>query len=154
MEITQQMKCSEDEISLSLYASSLYDLGLTQIDESILSKDKKLSAIEQKIIKTHPFSGAGLISSIETDLTVNKTILHHHERYDGSGYPDGLKGNDIPLLSRVIAVADTFTAMVHDRPYRKAVSHKEAIQEIIAGAGRQFDPNVVNAFIKTVRNNN
>jgi HD-GYP domain-containing protein (c-di-GMP phosphodiesterase class II)/signal transduction histidine kinase len=149
--ITQHMECSEDEIKLSLYASALYDLGLTQIDESITLKDRKLSAMEQKIIKTHSISGAGLIDSIEKDRTVNRTILHHHERYDGSGYPGGLKGEDIPVISRVLAVVDTYTALLSDRPYRKAVSRKKAIEQIIAGSGRQFDPKVVDAFTKTVK---
>ena len=149
--ITQNMECSEDEIKLSIYASALYDLGLTQIDESITLKDRELSAMEQKIIRTHSFSGAGLINGIETDKTVKRTILHHHERYDGSGYPEGLKGEDIPVISRVLAVADTYTALVSDRPYRKAISRKEAIRQVIAGSGRQFDPRVVDAFTKAVQ---
>ncbi len=85
-----------------------------------------------------------------TDGTIKESILHHHERYDGSGYPDGLKGNNIPFISRVLAVADTYTAIVADRPYRKAISNKEAIEQVIAGSERQFDPKVVTAFIKTV----
>jgi len=151
LEITQNMECSEDEIKLSIYASALYDLGLTQIDESIILKDQELSAVEQKIIKTHSFSGAGLINGIETDKTVKRTILHHHERYDGSGYPEGLRGEDIPVISRVLAVADTYTALVSDRPYRKAFSRKEAIKQVIAGSGGQFDPRVVEAFTKAVK---
>ncbi len=148
--ITEFMKCSEEDIRLSIYASSLYDLGLTQIDESILLKEKSLSAIEQKIIETHSFSGAGLVKDIESDTTVDRTILHHHERYDGSGYPGGLKGDDIPLISRILAVADVYTALVNDRPYRKALTCKKAIEHVVAGSGKQFDPRVVDAFVKTV----
>jgi HD-GYP domain-containing protein (c-di-GMP phosphodiesterase class II) len=152
--IARHMKRSEDEIKLSLYASALYDLGLTQLDQSILMKTEKLSEIEKRIIKTHPFPGVGLINHIEPDTTVRKGILHHHERYDGSGYPDGLHGDNIPFISRVIAVADTYTALIADRPYRKEVSSKEAIEQVIAGAGRQFDPEVIDAFIKTIRSGN
>ncbi len=148
--ITKHMGCSENEIKLALYVSTLYDIGLTQIDESILMKTKKLSAIEQKIIKTHPFPGAGLIDHIETNETVKNIILHHHERYDGLGYPDGLKKDEIPLISRVLAVIDTYSAMITDRPYRKALSKKEAIEQIKTGAGTQFDPNVVESFTQIV----
>ena len=152
--ITEFMGCSEEEIRLSIYASSLYDLGLTQIDESIILKEKKLSRVEQKIIETHSFSGAGLVKGIESDTIVDRTILHHHEKYDGSGYPDGLKGNAIPLISRILAVADTYTALVNDRPYRKALSSKKAVQHVVAGSGQNFDPRVVDAFVKTVHSTN
>ncbi len=148
--ITKHMGCSENEIKLALYVSTLYDIGLTQIDESILMKKKKLSAIEQKIIKTHPFPGVGLIDQIEIDETVKNIILHHHERYDGLGYPDGLKKDEIPLISRVLAVIDTYSAMIIDRPYRKAIRRKDAIEQIKAGAGTQFDPKVVEAFTQIV----
>ncbi|HDH53760.1 MAG TPA: HD domain-containing protein, partial [Nitrospirae bacterium] len=146
IEIMQSMRQSEDEIKLALYASRLYDLGLTQIDESILSKTNGLSDIDKKIIRTHPFPGVRLIDPLEPHETVKKIILHHHERYDGSGYPDGLKGEEIPFISRVLSVVDTYTAMTADRPYRKAVSGKEAIEEIMAGSGTQFDPGIVDAF--------
>lgn len=146
----QSLKRSDDEIKLALYTSELYDLGLTQIDESILMKNGELSSIEQKIIRTHPFPGVGLIEHIETDDSVKKIILHHHERYDGNGYPARLKGDNIPFTSRVLTVVDTFTAMTADRPYRKALSIKETIKQIKAGSGMQFDPRIVEAFTKVV----
>ena len=150
IEIMQNMGQSEDEIKLALYASRLYDLGLTQIDESILSKTGGLSDIDKKIIRTHPFPGVRLIDPVEPHETVKKIILHHHERYDGSGYPDGLKGNEIPFISRVLSVVDTYTAMTADRPYRKAVSAREAIEEIRAGSGTLFDPGIVDVFPRVV----
>jgi hypothetical protein len=149
--IMQYMGCEEDEIGLALYTSLLYDLGLTQTDENILMKSQQLSAFEHRIIKTHPFSGIGLINYIETNHIIKKAILHHHERYDGSGYPDGLKGEDIPFISRVLAVADTYIAMTTERPYRKAINSKEAIEQIKASAGTQFDPKVVDAFLEITR---
>ncbi|MDH4028879.1 MAG: GAF domain-containing protein, partial [Nitrospirota bacterium] len=147
--IAKNMGFSENDAVQALYASSLYDLGMARIDKSILMKKEALSSFEQRIIKTHTL-GADLIRHMETDDTVNKGILHHHENYDGSGYPDGLKGEEIPLISRILSVADTYTAMTSDRPYRKAFRNKEAVKEIQAGAGKQFDPLVVEAFTRTV----
>ncbi|MBI4847326.1 MAG: GAF domain-containing protein [Nitrospirae bacterium] len=148
LKLMQNMQCSEDEIKLAIYASSLYDLGLTQLDENILMKSGELSHIEQRLIKTHPFPVVGLLEPIETDETVTETILHHHERYDGSGYPDGLKGDIIPFMARVLAVVDTYTAMTSDRPYRKAINKKDALKQIKSGAGTQFDPQVVDSFTR------
>jgi HD-GYP domain-containing protein (c-di-GMP phosphodiesterase class II) len=150
MNIMQGLNQGEDDIKLALYASRIYDLGMTQLDESIISKSEELSEIEKKIIKTHPFPGVKLIDSVEHDDAVKRIILHHHERYDGSGYPSGLKGDSIPFISRVLAVADSYAAMVTDRPYRKAVSRKQALRTIKAAAGALFDPAVVDVFSKVV----
>jgi GAF domain-containing protein len=150
MDMMQNLEKDENEIKIALYSSKLYDLGITQIDENILSKSGSLSEIEAKIIKTHPFPGVKLIDSVEYNETVKNIILHHHERYDGEGYPSGLKGENIPFISRVLAVADSYTAMVSDRPYRKAVSRKTALKQIQAGSGTHFDPVVVDAFTRVV----
>ncbi|MBI5055416.1 MAG: GAF domain-containing protein [Nitrospirae bacterium] len=150
LKLMQNMKCSEDEIRLAIYVSSLYDLGLTQLDETILRKPGGLSHFEQRLIKTHPFPVVGLLEPIETDKTVKEGILHHHERYDGSGYPDGLKGDVIPFMARVLAVVDSYTAMTSDRPYRKAFNKKDALEQIKSGAGTQFDPQVVYSFTRIV----
>lgn len=148
--IMQNMDKAEDETKLAVYSSKLYDLGITQIDENITMKSTELSDIEKKIIKTHPFPGVKLIDSLEHDEKVKNIVLHHHENYNGTGYPSGLKGNKIPFISRVLAVADSYTAMVSDRPYRKALNKKTAINQIKAGSGMQFDPKVVEAFTHVV----
>jgi HD-GYP domain-containing protein (c-di-GMP phosphodiesterase class II) len=151
--VFQMMKylgCNEDEIGLALYASALYDLGLTQIDDRILKKQERLTTLEQRIIKTHPISGVGLIDHIEYTDTIKKIVLHHHERYDGTGYPEGLKGDNIPLISRVLAVVDAYIAMTTDQPHRKAISKGSAIEHIRAGAGAQFDPKIVATFTEVV----
>lgn len=148
--LMNQMKQNEDQVKIALYASKIYDLGMTQIDENILSKSGGLSDIEKKIIKTHPFPGVKLATALERDETVNKIILHHHERFDGAGYPDGLRGEAIPFISRVLAVVDSYTAMTSDRPYRKALSKKAALQEIRIEAGRHFDPEIVSVFARSV----
>ncbi len=144
--IMRNMGEDEEEIKLALYASRVYDLGLTQVDESILSKTGGLSDIEKKIIRTHPFPGVRLIESVEHDETLKKIVLYHHERYDGSGYPEGLKGDEIPLISRVISVVDAYTAMIADRPYRKAFGAEESLRRIVAGSGSMFDPEIVEAL--------
>ena len=151
-QVMKHFKCSDEEIGMALYASALYDLGLTQINDSILKKRSKLSALEQRIIKTHPFSGVGLIDNIEFTDTMKKIILHHHERYDGSGYPDGLKGNNIPFISRVLGVIDTYMAMITDQYYRKAISKDDAIKYITSEAGSQFDPKITGAFGEVITN--
>lgn len=149
-DIMKKMDQKEIEIKLALYASKIYDLGITQIDENIISKSDGLSEIEKKIIKTHPFPVVRLIDPVETDDTMKNIILHHHERYDGSGYPSGLKGDSIPFISRVLAVVDSYTAMVNDRPYRKALRKRNALKQIKAGAGSHFDPEIVSTFTQVV----
>ncbi len=147
----RQMNCPDNEIGLALYASALYDLGITQVQDSILNKSSRLSTTEQKIIRTHSFSAIGLINHIGPDEVVKKIILHHHERYDGSGYPDGLKGEEIPFISRVLAVVDTYAALTSERPHRKALSKEEAADFIKSGSGAHFDPKAVDAFLKVVQ---
>jgi K+-sensing histidine kinase KdpD len=149
-DIMKHMEQKESSIKMALYTSRLYDLGLTQIDEHILTKTGELTGIEKRIIRTHPFPAVNLIERIEVDDSASKIIMHHHESYDGSGYPDGLSGNDIPFISRVLAVADSYSAMTSDRPYRKALTKREAIKEINAGAGTKYDPDVISAFTQVV----
>jgi len=150
LNIMQALKKDEHEIKLALYTSKLYDLGMTQIDRNIVSKSARLSDIEAKIIRTHPFPAVKLIDSVEYNDAVKNIILHHHERYDGAGYPSGLKGDKIPFIARVLAVADSYTAMLSERPYRKAINRKTALKQIRAGAGTHFDPVVVEAFSRVV----
>lgn len=150
-QIMKELGADENGISMALYTSVVYDLGLTQIDDSILQKSQELSALEQRIIKTHSISSVGLLNSIEFSEKIKKIILHHHERYDGSGYPEGLKGEDIPLISRVLAVADAFTAMTTEQPYRQAFDIKTATQHINSAAGTQFDPQIVDAFNRAIK---
>jgi HD-GYP domain-containing protein (c-di-GMP phosphodiesterase class II) len=114
---------------LALYVSLLYDLGLMVVDECIINKEKLLVS-DARILKSHPRTTVALLDSFEISEDVKKAILHHHERYDGTGYPDQLKGEEIPLLSRVLSVTDAFCAMTEDRPYRKAVSGGKALKEI------------------------
>jgi response regulator RpfG family c-di-GMP phosphodiesterase len=134
-----------------LYISSkLHDIGKVGIPDSILLKPGPLTQEEFSIVKKHPDIGADILKSISIMQRETEIIRYHHERYDGKGYPSGIKGDEIPLLSRIIALADTFDAMTSERPYRRALSTKEAILEINRCKGTQFDPYLAESFIKII----
>ena len=130
----------------------LHDIGKIGVSENILNKRGKLTAQEWKIIKEHPQVGTNIVSHARQLAPCLPGILHHHERYDGNGYPEGLKGEDIPLEARILGVADAFAAMTADRPYSEALPLEEALEEIRRGAGTQFDPYLVVVFLSIVKN--
>ncbi|HEB74670.1 MAG TPA: HD domain-containing protein, partial [Candidatus Desulfofervidus auxilii] len=119
----------------------------------ILHKPGKLSPEEWEIMKTHCEIGYSLAKAIPELNPIAEYILYHHERWDGKGYPKGLKGEEIPLLARIVTIVDAYSAMLCDRPYRKAMSKQEALEEIKKGAGGQFDPRLVELFLKIVGEN-
>jgi HD-GYP domain-containing protein (c-di-GMP phosphodiesterase class II) len=129
------------------YASLLHDVGLIDVPYDILSKHGKLSAKEFELVRQHTVQSVALFSSAEFLKPVLPIILHHHEKYDGSGYPSGLKKEQIPLGARIIAGVDAFEAMVQGRPYRPSLPVDAALDEIVKYSGTQFDPKVVNAFV-------
>ncbi len=129
------------------YASLLHDIGIIDVPYHILSKRGKLSPQEFKLIRQHTAQSVALISSVEYLKPALPIILHHHEKYDGSGYPSGLKKEQIPLGARIIACIDAFEAMVRGRPYHSSLSVDEALDELVKYSGSQFDPKVVNAFV-------
>jgi len=133
------------------YAAALHDIGKIGIARKILNKPGTLSEEEFVHVKTHPQLGDSIIEPVAFLKESREIILHHHERYDGKGYPDGLKGEDIPLGARILAVADSFEAMMSDRPYRRALDLEDALRELEINAGKQFDPKVVETFIELVR---
>jgi hypothetical protein len=145
-----RFEAGEEEKKTALYVSMIYDLGLTLIDGNVLNKKMELSSLEAATLKGHPQNTLDLLGDVEFSGEVKKIILHHHERYDGTGYPDGLKGEEIPFLSRVLAVVDAYCAMTDDRPYREAFAGEEAIREICKEAGTHYDPAVVEVFEKVV----
>lgn len=126
----------------------LHDIGKIAIPEKILLKPGKLTPEEYEIIKTHPELGERLIQGIEKLKLISNWLKSHHERYDGKGYPEGLVGEEIPISSRIIAIADTYDAMTSTRSYRAALSHQEAIDEIRKCSGSQFDPKLAELFIE------
>ena len=130
------------------YAALLHDIGKIGIDGSILSKPGRLTEAEYAEIKKHPAIGYQILSPIHFLGPVAQMVLYHQEWYNGMGYPEGLKSEEIPLGARIVATIDAWDAMMSDRPYRKALSREVGISELTKGAGKQFDPQVVEAFLK------
>ena len=129
------------------YGFLLHDVGKIGISDQVLLKPGALTAEERELIHAHPTLGAQILNNVAMLQGAGLDVVrHHHERWDGAGYPDGLFGQRIPLSARIFAVADTLDAMTSDRPYRAALGWADAVEEILAQSGRQFDPNVVQAF--------
>ncbi|HTZ11426.1 MAG TPA: HD domain-containing phosphohydrolase [Candidatus Margulisiibacteriota bacterium] len=129
-------------------ASLLHDIGKIGIPESILNKNGPLSEEEKKIMQEHPLVGTTILQPIKELEDALLGVKYHHEKYDGSGYPEGLKGNQIPLVASIIAVADTFDAMTTDRPYRRGLSKKDAVKEIERVSGKQLHPEISTIFVE------
>lgn len=152
LQIMQKLGADEELIKKAVYVSLIFDLGLMSIDDNILMK-RELIDTEIQSLRKHPKLTIELLNTIEFDEEVKKAILHHHERYDGTGYPSGLKGTEIPLISRVISVVDSYRAMISERPYNGQYSHEEAILKIKENSGSMYDPEVVRAFEEIFRKN-
>ena len=134
--------CEKDQTTL-YYAGLLHDIGKILTPEAVILKPRHFSDHEYNIVKRHPEDGEKMVSYISSFSEYGSIIRHHHERYDGKGYPDGLKGDEIPLLSRIMSIADSFDAMTTNRIYKARCSIAEAIEEVKSCAGEQFDPNII-----------
>ncbi|MGH2446700.1 MAG: bifunctional diguanylate cyclase/phosphohydrolase [Candidatus Limnocylindria bacterium] len=141
-----EMGLPREEIDRIRIASLLHDLGKIAIPEEILDKPSTLSDAEWQAIGEHPRIGQVILEQASSLREAIPVVLHHHERFNGGGYPHGLRGSEIPLGARIVAVADAYHAMVHDRPYSAALTHDEALEELRHNAGTQFDPDVVEVF--------
>jgi response regulator RpfG family c-di-GMP phosphodiesterase len=141
-----ELKLPEEEIERIRIASLLHDLGKLAVPAEILDKPTALNDGEWQAIGEHPRIGQVILEQASSLREAVPVVLHHHERYNGGGYPHGLQGNEIPLGARIVAVADAYHAMVHDRPYKTALNHAQALAELRANAGTQFDPDVVEVF--------
>jgi len=143
----------EQLIALS-YAAYLHDVGKVRVPDEILTKPGPLTEEEWKEMRKHPIHGAEMLREKEFLRDAAEIVRTHHERYDGTGYPRGLKGEEIPIEARIISVVDAYDAMTSDRPYRPAMSREEAIEELKKNAGTQFDPRVVKVFLLVLGRSN
>lgn len=133
------------------FGALLHDIGKLGVVENILHKEGELDPDEWELLKSHPQIGARIVEKMEFLTGTSEIVKSHHESWDGSGYPDGLEGGEIPLGARIIAVADSFDAMTTDRSYRRALSVDEAVERLKSGAGTQFDPTIVRLFVRHIR---
>jgi putative nucleotidyltransferase with HDIG domain len=146
----RELKMSDDEVDNVYWSSILHDIGKIGISERILRKKAALSEDDWVLIKMHPTIGSNIVNSIEALPSLAPTISAHQEKYDGTGYPKGISGKDIPLGARILGIADAYQAMVEHRYYREARTHAEAVTELRKVRGTQFDPDVLDVFINVV----
>jgi HD-GYP domain-containing protein (c-di-GMP phosphodiesterase class II) len=149
--LANQMHLDEKQTESLKYASMLHDAGKVDIPMQILTKTSKLTPHEYRIIKRHPVAGAQILRHLQVLRPAIPIIMHHHEKYNGTGYPSRLKKGQIPLGARIMSVADAFEAMVYGRPYRERMDIPSAVKEIKKKSGTQFDPRIVEAFMKVVK---
>lgn len=152
-ELAEELQLSSDDVEMVHVAGLFHDVGKIGIPDSILLKDGTLTKEEFQTIKGHPAEGERIIFSYAPFKKLLSIVRGHHERYNGTGYPDGKSGEEICLGARIIAVADSFDAMMSNRTYRKGLGFDKAMDELIQSKGTQFDPNIVDAFMKLVEKN-
>lgn len=146
--IAQEFDFCEDETKSIFWAAMLHDIGKIGVPEHILSKNGPLDPAEWEMMRLHPIVGASIVSSLEGINHIAPIIYSHQEKYDGTGYPQGLMGDSIPLAARIVSVVDAYEAITSNRVYRKARSHSDAISELEKMGGKQFDPKVVEKFLE------
>jgi HD-GYP domain-containing protein (c-di-GMP phosphodiesterase class II) len=145
--VGHEMGMSPRELEDLRYGAILHDIGKIGVPDAILQKPAGLNADEWGRMCQHPPIGAHILAPIPRLAGASRVVRHHHERYDGTGYPDGLAGQAIPLGARILAVVDSYSAIVDKRPYKEARSHQEAVAELKRCAGAQFDPRVMETFL-------
>jgi HD-GYP domain-containing protein (c-di-GMP phosphodiesterase class II) len=150
-EVARFLHMPKEELEILRYAGEVHDVGKISIPDFILNKPGRLTPAERAIIELHPVKGAEMLEPLEFLKSALPIVRHHHERYDGTGYPDGLERDKIPVMARILACADAFDAMTSDRPYRsRKLTVEEALAEIKINSGSQFDPHIANLFVKTL----
>jgi len=149
--IAEDMNLEDNLIEQIRLSSLLHDIGKIAVPEFILMKQDKLTDDEWKVLRQHPEKGVAILEPVVEFKPLLDGIRHHHERYDGEGYPSGLGSNDIPLIARIISVADAFDAMTSERVYRKAMPEERALEEIKKCRGKQFDPGIADIFVDVYR---
>ena len=150
VQLAEEIGFSKEEVENLRKIALLHDIGKIGVPDSILNKNARLSDEEYYIMKGHSSIGADIIKNIKTVPNIYNGVRYHHERYDGKGYPDGLKGEAIPYIARIIAVADAYDAMTSDRVYRKHLSSEQVLSELERGSGTQFDPEISHTMIELI----
>jgi putative nucleotidyltransferase with HDIG domain len=148
--IGSKMSLPADRMDALALGALLHDVGKIGVPDQILQKPGRLTDEEYEVIKRHPVLGAEMLAAVEELAQAVPVVRHHHERFDGRGYPDGLRGEDVPLAARVVSVADAFDSMIRDRPYGYGISRQAALEEVERSSGTQFDPRVVRALLEVV----
>lgn len=150
--VARKMSLPDEEVELIRFAGFVHDIGKIAISDKILYKKDKLSPEEQVKVRMHSLASSNIISNIDEGKRIVPIILSHHERYDGTGYPQGLRGERIPIGARILAVCDAYKAIISHRPYRRGFTSQEAVKELERCSGKQFDPYVVRVFLEAFRN--
>jgi putative nucleotidyltransferase with HDIG domain len=148
--IASNLNFEKDDVNQIKIAGLIHDIGKIGIDEKILNKAGRLNNNEWEEIRKHPEAGWRILSSTKEFSELARFVLHHHEKFDGSGYPNGLKGEEIPIEARIITIADAYDAITSERSYRKGVTKEKAIEEILSCSGTHFDPKIVDVLINKV----
>ena len=151
--LAESLGLNERDKNILIYGAYMHDIGKINISKDVLIKKMKLTDDEWEVLKQHPANGVEIIKSVKSLNMIIPLIISHHEKYDGTGYPNNLKGDEIPYLARVLTVIDSFDAMTSNRPYNKRKTYKEAIEELQRCSGTHFDPEIVKVFIKALKTN-
>ncbi|HHX77841.1 MAG TPA: HD-GYP domain-containing protein, partial [Firmicutes bacterium] len=150
-EIGQRLNLPRQDLQLLEYGAFLHDIGKLEISREILNKKDGLLEEDWNIIRQHPQWGAEILKSVASLKPAIPMVLYHHENYDGTGYPFGLKGDEIPLFARILRVADSFDAIVSNRPYSSPMAQEEALKELARCSGSQYDPQIVAVFLEVMK---
>ena len=151
--IADKLQLSENDKKILIYGAYMHDIGKINISKDVLIKKMKLTKDEWEVLKQHPANGVEIIKSVKSLKMLIPLIISHHEKYDGTGYPNGLKGEEIPYLARILTVIDSFDAMTSNRPYNNRKTYNEGLIELERCSGTQFDPEIVKAFVEAIRSN-
>lgn len=148
--LAKHLELSDEIVTKIYYAGLVHDIGKILIQKNILNKEGRLTEEEYGIVKKHPVYGAKALGKIDKLTDISEAVRYHHERFDGHGYPEGLAEDKIPIMSRILSICDSYDAMIKDRPYRKGIQKEKVLEELIACAGSQYDPNIVSLFVELV----